>query len=53
MSFVERYRLAGTGIGWVDIHLLASTRLAGSRLWTLDRRLRTAAGKLGLLANDL
>ena len=53
MSFVDRHRLAATGIGWVDVHLLASTRLAGTRLWTLDRRLRAVAGKLGLLATDL
>jgi len=53
MTFAEGNRLSGMGIGWIDIHLLASARLAGTRLWTLDRRLRTAAGKLGLSANDV
>ena len=26
MGLVERYRLAGSGIGWVDAHLLAAAR---------------------------
>ena len=50
MSLVEQHRLAGTGIGWIDVYLLASTRLAGTRLWTLDRRLKAAAHTMGLLA---
>ena len=35
-------------IGWVDAHLLASALLSGSRLWSLDGRLRDAAEDLGL-----
>jgi len=38
----------GRGIGWVDVHLLASARLTGIPLWTLDRRLKEVAGSLGL-----
>ena len=53
MSLVEQHRLAGTGIGWIDVHLLASARLAGSRLWTLDRRLKAAAARLGVVAKGL
>lgn len=49
LSFVERHRLAGSGVGWIDAHLLASTRLAGTRLWTFDGRLRTAARRAGVL----
>ncbi len=33
----------GRGLGWIDVGLLASARLAGARLWTKDRALRTAA----------
>lgn len=40
--------LAGRGVGWVDVHLLASALVAGGRLWTLDRSLATAASLLGL-----
>lgn len=46
LRFVAEQRLMGRGIGLVDVHLLASARLAGIRLWTLDRRLRAAAGDL-------
>ncbi len=48
MGFVERERLYGRGIGWIDVHLLASARLSGSPLWTLDRRLSTVASALKL-----
>jgi predicted nucleic acid-binding protein len=46
--FVERHRLAATGIGWVDAHLLASAEAAGAALLTRDRRLRLQADRLGL-----
>ena len=48
MTFVERRRLHGSGLGWVDVHLLASARLVGHSLWSADRRLRRAAVRLGL-----
>lgn len=51
LGFVERHHLFGTGIGWIDAHLLASVRLsADALLWTRDRRLRAAAERLGLAA---
>jgi len=46
LEFVERNRLYGSGLGWVDAHLLASTVLSGALLWTIDRRLQRAAGLL-------
>ena len=49
LHFVEGHGLAGRGIGYIEAHLLASTRLtAGSALWTRDRRLAAAAERLGL-----
>ena len=49
LSFIGHHRLFGIGIGYVDAHLLASTRLSSdTRLWTLDRRLSDAAIRLGL-----
>jgi hypothetical protein len=36
------------GPGWVDAHLLASARLAGEMLWTLDGPLRKAARTVGV-----
>ena len=53
MALVERERLYGQGCGLVDLGLLASTLLTeGARLWTLDRRLATMAGRLGA-AHDM
>ena len=49
MAFLNNERLFGIGIGYVDLHLLAATRLAaGTKLWTRDRRLLQAALKLNL-----
>lgn len=50
LRFIEAHALMGSGIGWVDVHLLASVRLAGDRLWTRDRRLARAALRLGVAA---
>lgn len=48
LAFVEANGLAGSGIGWVDAHLLASARLANMPLWTLDGRLASVARSLGM-----
>jgi predicted nucleic acid-binding protein len=50
LEFVERHGLAGSGIGWVDVHLLVSAALSGVGIWTLDRRLSIAARRLSLFA---
>jgi predicted nucleic acid-binding protein len=50
MAFIERQRLHGRGVGYVDVHLLASAALDGARLWTRDRHLRALATKLDLAA---
>lgn len=48
MQFVELNRLHGMGIGFVDVHLLASALLADATLWTNDKRLKKAALDLGI-----
>lgn len=49
LFFIERHTLMGRGLGYVDVHLLASVALqATARLWTRDRRLRVAADSLEL-----
>jgi predicted nucleic acid-binding protein len=49
LVFIARHALAGQGIGYVDVHLLASTQLTlGSSLWTRDKRLSSVAEALGL-----
>lgn len=47
LTLLEQQRLWGRGLGWIDVHLLASAILSGSRLWTRDARLAAAATELG------
>ena len=49
LVLLEVEALHGRGLGWIDIHLLASARLTGCRLWTLDKALASAARELGLV----
>lgn len=52
MALIEEHQLFSRGIGYVDAHLLAATRLlSGGGLWTHDRRLRAAAERLGVAAD--
>jgi predicted nucleic acid-binding protein len=47
LSFIEMNRLMGRGVGYTDVHLLASVRLEGTaRLWARDRRLLAIAVEL-------
>ncbi|TCO74877.1 type II toxin-antitoxin system VapC family toxin [Chromatocurvus halotolerans] len=47
--FIEQAAFMGSGLGFIDLHLLASARLTpNALLWTEDRRLHTAADALSL-----
>lgn len=49
LGFLDRHSLMGRGIGYIDVHLLAATALAGdAALWTRDKRLAVIAAELGL-----
>lgn len=53
LTFIERHVLHGKGLGYVDVHLLASVALTeGAILWTRDKRLRIAAEDLGRAFRD-
>jgi predicted nucleic acid-binding protein len=53
LGFIERHALHGKGIGYVDVHLLASAALtAGAKLWTRDKKLRVVAKALGFAFQD-
>jgi len=53
LLFIAQQPLHGLGIGYVDAHLLTSVRLMpGMKLWTRDRRLREAAARLDLVADE-
>ena len=53
LQFIEKVGLFGTGIGYVDVHILASARLAFTPLWTRGKRLRAVAERLGIAAKGL
>ena len=48
LQLIELHDLMGTGIGWVDAHLLASALLGNAQLWTLDTPLARAAAKVSV-----
>lgn len=49
LGFIDHHELMGRGIGYLDVHLLASVALAGAaRLWTRDKRLAIVADSLKL-----
>jgi hypothetical protein len=39
LAFIESRKVMGKGLGYVDVHLLASALLSEVTLWTLDKRL--------------
>ncbi|MEP7010692.1 MAG: type II toxin-antitoxin system VapC family toxin [Acidobacteriota bacterium] len=39
LGLLASERLYSRGLGWVDVHLLASARLLACTLWTLDKTL--------------
>ncbi|SIO22110.1 hypothetical protein SAMN05443247_02896 [Bradyrhizobium erythrophlei] len=54
LKFIADRKLPGSGIGYVDAHLLAAATLTPETLvWTRDKRLRAAAQSLSLAAELL
>jgi hypothetical protein len=49
IAFIARHRLFGSGLGSVDVHLLASAKLADAKVWTTDKQLLAAARRLELV----
>jgi predicted nucleic acid-binding protein len=52
LGYIERYKLHGKGIGYVDAHLLASAALDGAKLWTRDKKLQAITHGLGYAFAD-
>jgi hypothetical protein len=46
MDLIETHSLMGKGLGYIDMHLIASAILTDVPLWTLDRRLDETASRL-------
>lgn len=46
---IRQHTIMGTGVGYVDAHILASAMLVpGSSIWTRDRRLDAVARRMGV-----
>jgi predicted nucleic acid-binding protein len=48
VAFVRARGLYGRGVGWIDIHLLASAIVERLQLWTADPRFGAVAKELGV-----
>ncbi len=48
VAFVRARDLHGRGVGWIDVHLLASAIVGRLQLWTADPRFQAVANELGL-----
>ncbi len=48
LHLLDEHALAGKGLSWSDVQLLAAARIDGLRLWTRDRSLARAAAGLEL-----
>lgn len=48
VELVRSRNLHGRGVGWVDVHVLASTLIEKARLWTADEGLSRLAREAGV-----
>jgi predicted nucleic acid-binding protein len=48
LKFIESNQLMGKGLGYIDIHLIASAVLTDVPLWTFDKTLDKFAKKIGI-----
>jgi len=48
MRFIDNHKLMGKGLGYIDIHLLASALLTDVPIWTLDKKLNDISAALGI-----
>ena len=52
LALVDRRKLWGRGLSWVDVQLLGAVLLAGAKLWTRDRELHRVAQELDIAYSD-
>jgi predicted nucleic acid-binding protein len=48
IKFIDNHKLMGKGLGYIDIHLLASAIMTHIPLWTLDESLKDVSSTLGV-----
>jgi predicted nucleic acid-binding protein len=52
VDLIASERLYGTGLGSVDVHLIASARLARGKVWSRDKALSREAKRLNLFSGE-
>ena len=52
LQFIEKNSLMGKGLGYIDVHLLASAVLSRIPIWTLDKKLDKVSAELGIRAGS-
>ncbi len=52
IQFIGDYHVMGQGLGYIDIHLLASAILMEVPIWTLDKKLDEISAELALGFNN-
>ena len=52
LEFIDNKQLMGKGLGYIDVHLLASAVLTGIPIWTLDKKLKKVSQEMGLCFNE-
>jgi predicted nucleic acid-binding protein len=50
MFFIENHGLMGKGLGYIDMHLIASAVMTRVPIWTLDKELNGVCSKLGIVS---
>jgi predicted nucleic acid-binding protein len=48
LDFISNKHLFGRGLGYIDIHILASSLISDVNLWTRDKKLNPVAYELGV-----
>jgi hypothetical protein len=48
IQFIEKNHLMGRGLGYIDVHLLASAVLTSAPIWTFDKKLDKVSVELGI-----
>jgi hypothetical protein len=48
IQFIEKNHLMGRGLGYIDVHLLASAILTSVPIWTFDKKLDKVPAELGI-----
>jgi len=48
MEFIEYRKIMNKGVGYVDVHLLASALVSETPLWTSDKALKKVANQLSI-----